>query len=571
MPVQGNVRERASCHFGRGIKVCRGPEPAGCRRSHTRERGWIAEMETLFSRPLSRLQGVREAFDSPYTGPTILLSLFAIAAVARLWDIGTTYELFIDEVTYTHIAQNIAAGEGLLLHGETFHLHPPAFFVGLAAAMLGLDLHGDDLAQAAIALRPIPAVIGALTPALVALLLHRVTASWPVAAAGGLLLAVDPFLIRFDSRVLLESQAMAFATAGFLVLVATQQREDDGKPVTWPAVAAGVLMLASLLTKETYAFVTVLPAVILLITGIVLKRRTLGIVLGSTIVGYVGYVLALLVTGQFEGWFEQKTRGIFRLLGLVQITGFNEAGSPSFVDRLMVNLGRFGVTYALIGLGVLATAWLSLLLYRGREVPGASGRGTTLLVIWAVCAQLHLAYALTLGTLEEQMFYLLLVTAVPVLSVAAAAMCDAEARATLPVLRHWSDHTLRTALVAAVGGAMLVNGFVWSQLQATSDDGYARLLEWAETELPAGSRLASTEELTQFIVDHVQVARLETGHEVRRFNADYVLLSTELLAQGYSSADTELLELVEDGDLVFRSQTRTLGSLEVHAVSALTP
>jgi hypothetical protein len=498
--------------------------------------------------------------------------LVLLAAFLRLWNVDSAYELFIDEVTYADIASSVAAGDGVRLHGEPFHLHPAAFFGSMAAVMQMLGLQGQPLAELAFGLRPLPALLGAATPALVALVVRRVTGSWWPAASAGLLLVVDPFLIRFDSRVLLEAQAMALAVGALLALLLAQERQDRGARVLPMAVLAGMLGLGSLLTKETYAFVTVLPVLALLVLGRVLSRRTSATVLAVSAAGYLAYVLAVASVGQLGEWFDQKTAGVQRLLGLLQITGFNEEGSPGFLDRVLANLASLLVTYGLIGLGLVATGWLVVMLVRGRPLPDEVSRpGVTLLVVWALCAHAHLGYALTIGTLEEQMFYLLVVTAVPVLAVAVHLLLPVAQWPARPgVLVRIPPRGTAAVVSLAVVGAVVLDGYTWWRLRSVPDDGYAQLLGWAETGLPDGSRVATTEETLQFLLDDTLVVRLETGAEVRDFGADYVLLVEELLEQGYSAADADLYAVTESGSLVHSSWTRTLGRLEVYDVSHVT-
>jgi hypothetical protein len=130
---------------------------------------------------------------------------------------------------------------------------------------------------------------------------------------------------------------MAAATAGFVLLLALQHRDRHGGRVLGQAILSGLLMAVALLTKETYATVTVLPVLVLLATGRGLRRRTAATVLATVLAIYAAYVLALLLAGQGDLWLEQKTSGVRRLLGLSQITGFNREGSVGFLERILAN------------------------------------------------------------------------------------------------------------------------------------------------------------------------------------------------------------------------------------------
>lgn len=527
------------------------------------------------------------------TRSVLVLAVLLAAAAVRLIGVTRTQELFIDEVTYTDLTVSVATGEGVRLHGESFHLHPPGLFLLLAAVVRGLGLQTADLAALTYDLRAVPALFGSVTAAAVALLVLRAARSRRAAACAGALLAVEPFLVRFDGRVLLEAQAMGFAAVGMLGLVWLLDRQGRGDEAVWPAVLVGQLLVASLLTKETYASVAVLPVLVLLLTGTVLHRRTSATVLASTVSSYLLYVLVLAVNGEAGAWFAAKTVGVRRLLGITQLTGFNaEAdGSASLVERVLAKLVDFALTYSLIGLGVLSALWLLLLLRRGAPLPDRPV--VVLLVLWSACAQLHLAYAVTFGTLEEQMFYLLVVTAVAVLLVAAV-LAVSETGPPLPfALERWAaaghrqagrhrsgrgtphrrERTPRAAVRALLADglavALVAGSATWVRAHTVPDDAYARFLAWAEVALPRGSRVATTDETTQFVLEDTRVLRLETGAEARAFRAQYVVVVTELVEQGYSRVDADLLGLVRQGRLVFSASGRTVGELQVYDVSSV--
>lgn len=501
----------------------------------------------------------------------VVVGLLLVAAGLRLYHLDRAYELFIDEVTYTDIARSVAVGDGVRLHEESFHLHPPGQFLVLAAVMRGLRLELRDLATLTYEMRFVPALFGSVIPAAVALVVRRATGRWAFALPAGLLLALEPFLIRFDSRVLLEAQAMAFATLGFLGLLVLARRAQAGTLRSWHAVPVGALMFASLFTKETYASVAVLPVLVLLVSGLVLPRRTTAHVLATTVSCYLAYVAVLVAMGESVNWIDSKTSGIQRLLGLSQVTGFNStAHSAGLVDRILANLASFGVTYSVIGLGVLSAAWLLVLLRRRRAVPGCDRDVVVLIVIWSLCAQVQLGYAVTLGTLEEQMFYVLVVTAVPAVGVAAAALLDVTAPVRPPLLGWLSRKAAVSLLCLALTVAVAADATVWWRIHTVRDDAYAQLLTWVRGNLPPTSRVIATDETAQFVLYDPVVIRLEKGADVREFRAQYVVVVTELLAQGYSRPDADLLDIVRRGRLVFEAKGRTVGALQVYDVSAIT-
>ena len=91
--------------------------------------------------------------ESPAIGPSTLRRLLhhrilwmvaigVVALLARLVALTTSNDIFIDEITYTNIARNLAHGHGVTLYGQPFFLHPPAAF-GLFALVIGVfGIHG---------------------------------------------------------------------------------------------------------------------------------------------------------------------------------------------------------------------------------------------------------------------------------------------------------------------------------------------------------------------------------------------------------------------------------------------
>ncbi|MCC3778439.1 glycosyltransferase [Streptomyces sp. UNOB3_S3] len=482
-----------------------------------------------------------------------LPALLALALALRLTSIGRSYDVHVDELYYTAISRHLADGQGPVFDGQFFALHPPALFALLAAFMRVTGRASGDLLHQVLDLRPVVAVTGALTVVAVTALLRRTVRS-PLALAAGLFLALDPFLNRFDSRVMLESQATAAAALGMLVLARTPAT-PRGRTAT--GVGAGLLFALAITTKEPYALGTFVPVTVLGLAAHGEVRRMRLTAAAVTVAGYAVYVVTVVATGNWAPWWAQKTDGIARALGIKQISGFNSAdGTVSFTDRLLVQLGQFAVPYALIALGTAATAWL--LWCRARR-PGifTVRPGRTLITAWAACTLLHLMYAVAVGTLEEQMFYPLVVT-----STAALAL-------TLDVLLR--SRTMATRTVAVLAAlALAANAVVWVRVHTRHDDALRRTLAWSRTHLPEGSVVAATDEGSSFVLPGARLADWRTTADLRRDRVDYLVLSTELVKQGYARIGTRLPGVLErEARLVHSEPGRTVGALRVYDVRAL--
>ena len=137
----------------------------------------------------------------------------------------------------------------------------------------------------------------------------------------------------------------------------------------------------------------------------------------STIVAVYGiYVAVVAANGQFRGLWEAKTYGVQRMLGLIQITGFHTAGGGNLSARLTGEARVFWTTYAILA---VAAAAALVVLRRG-------GHLQRMLGLLYCAAGVTLAYAVVLGTLEEQELYLLVVPSLLIIPVAATLMGDAS-------------------------------------------------------------------------------------------------------------------------------------------------
>ncbi|MFF4222478.1 glycosyltransferase [Streptomyces abikoensis] len=487
------------------------------------------------------------------TRAAVLGALFALSLALRLAGIGRSYDVHVDELYYTAISRHLADGQGPVFDGQFFALHPPALFALLAAFIRLTGRASGDLLHQVLDLRPVVAATGALTVVAVTALLRRAVRG-PLALLAGLFLALDPFLNRFDSRVMLESQATAAAALGMLVLARTPAT-PRGRVAT--GVGAGLLFALAVTTKEPYALGTFVPVTVLGITARGEARRIRLTAAAVTAAGYTVYVVTTAATGNWAPWWAQKTDGVARALGVKQISGFNsDDGSVTFTDRLFVQLGWFAVPYALIALGTAATAWLLWCHARRPELfTGHPGR--TLITAWAACTLLHLMYAMAVGTLEEQMFYPLVVTSTAALALAADVLLRSRGMATRAV-----------AVLAAL--ALTVNAVVWARVHTGHDDALRRTLAWSRAHLPEGSVVAATDEGASFVLPGARLADWRTTADLRRDRVDYLVLSTELVKQGYARIGSALPRVLErEARLVHSERGRTVGALRVYDVRAL--
>ncbi|WP_369141091.1 ArnT family glycosyltransferase [Modestobacter versicolor] len=497
----------------------------------------------------------------------LAIGLFAVALVARLLGISRTYELFLDEVTYAALTQSVSEGRGVLLHGELFFLHPPGWFVSTGLAFRG-QLADERLDQVAMALRPVNAVLGSITVALTVLVLRRLTDRKAIPLLIGVALALDPFLVKFDSRFLLESQAMVLTTGAVLVLARAPRSSQGARR---QGIAAGVLMAGAILTKEPYALITALPVAVMALVGAPPGRRVLVPAMVTTVAVYATYLGSLAARDELSLWWTAKTSGFSRLIGVSQETGFNAPGSPSLASRITELVEQFAGTYLLLAAGGVT---LGVLVVRGWASARYWSRSTVLLgvraaeparvvaVAWAASSYTYVAYAVLLGTLEEQAFYMV---------VAPTALCLCVIATTRTSASRTSGPNPARAFAVLLTAMVVANGLSWVVLHQRTDDGYAQLRDFLDDEVPDGSRISVTEETAQFTLPDYDVGNWTSLAELRENQVQYVLVAEALVQRGYGSARPGFLADVERiGDPVFEREVPTLGRLVLLDVQGAT-
>ncbi|MEU0201161.1 MULTISPECIES: phospholipid carrier-dependent glycosyltransferase [unclassified Streptomyces] len=472
-----------------------------------------------------------------------------LTGVIRLVGFGQTPDVFGDEVYYWHIGHSVESGGFPRYKGGLFFLHPPGYFY-LEGGWEQLFGSTADVISGVHQMRLLNVVLAMITAAVLVLLITRVTRSVPAAVAVGLVFAFDPFILRLNDRVLIETSMMLWILLGYLVLMPLT--ESDRQPrARSRAIAGGLLFGLAILTKDVASLITVLPLVAAaLFTW--RSRRSLPLLAAvSATVPYAIYVSVVAAAGHFDELWAVKTHGIRRLLGQVQETGFNAAGAPPLSQRVAEEMSNFGTTYALLVLGPPAVV---LILRRG-------DRAQRLLGLWYVSAGVALAYALLKGTLEEQALYMLLVPTIVVLAMAGVQLWEGRAER-----RRLRAGVARTATVLVLAGALAASGITYAQTRPRPDDGYAQLRQYMLDHVPTGSRIISTSGSVDLVLeDRYRIGRWRTPEDRARVRAAYVVASWRLIDQGYSPfTQRQARDLTRQGDLLFSFNGRTYGTVAVY-------
>jgi hypothetical protein len=490
-----------------------------------------------------------------------MVSVGVLALATRLIGLSTAYDVFIDETSYTNIARSVAQGRGATLYGLPFVLHPPAAFGLWGLSILALHLDGGTLSTL-LALRTVDALLGAATCVITLLLVDRM-ARRPVAVVAAVLIAVDPLAISFDSRVMLEAPAQLATVAMFLFIAWADATRDDARRRRMLFGAAGLAGGMAIATKETFGLVVLVTLATMVVTGWVITRRAAVKVIAVALSVYVLSIAADASAFGFSVWWNAKFVGALRLVGAVQITGFNSAQTHvSLLSRVVANSHQFGVTYALLAAGTfcaLGTLW-RLEPWYGRQLwREPSRRASVMVSLWTLVAASYLAYATLFGTIEEQMYYIVLLPSV-------VSICVWSVGWSAERTRRW-----RVTVTGLLAVALLIDLGVWGSIHFGRDDEYRQVVRWERTHVPVSAVVSTTDGTSQFLLTRGLIGQWSTVAQLKKHHVDYVVLATLLVDQGYGLARPGFERAVEHGGrLVFASNGVSDGSLRIYNVQAMT-
>jgi glycosyltransferase involved in cell wall biosynthesis len=516
----------------------------------------------------------------------------AIASAAALLAVGVStfavrallvqhaFEIHVDEPIYLRISQNVARFFSLTYGNHPFFLHPPLFFLIEAGYLRLLNPSGDPVQQV-IAVRYLAALFGALSGVLLFVLCRRLAGGWAAAAAAAMF-ALDPFIVRIDSRNFLEPSALFWVLLGLCATV----RVDRFR---WPVPAAGLAFGAALLTNEPTAMITLLPLGLCVLLRVAPLRQAAGTA-AVALAFYSLYPLTMIMSGNLGEFRQQKLAGLERFAGLMVTTGFNSKAGPSFLGAVTANLQDFGPTYVLLGLGALATLRLVF-----RRDPASR-----LVACWAGSAYALQAYAVVFGTNEEQYFYY-----VAVLAILAVVMAAKDILSRAPRVDVGASRTRLAVPLALLAAYLCLNGHVAADRHTTPDDGYRRMTAYLEANAAPGTPIASTTatdaellggpaDVHRYCLDQnsgpprpLQLCRgLQNGYTITDMalvtdesrsrakirdpqvllagHPRYVIVATRLVRENYAAANPELVRWLEvNAKLVFSFNSPSDGTLDV--------
>lgn len=484
------------------------------------------------------------------TWPHVLmvLAVFAVTFGLRVYRLGPTWDIHVDELTYLNISQTVLERLQVRLYGEAFYLHPPAYFFLEALALKILHPVGDVIQQI-YAARYLNVFLGALSAVLLYLIGQRL-AGWKAGLTAAALFALDPFAVQTNSRTLLETSAVFWVLLGLWLLFRAAQRGHFRRR---DIVGTGLAFGLALLTKDMLVFLTLLPLGVCLLGQWVVPRRVAGWTFLTAVLTYLPYPLTVVLVGDGRLFLDEKFSGLSRFLGTTKTTGFKRTEGPSLTQALADNLQTFGTTYLLVVVGVVAV----VLLWRGRTDQPLR----RLLALWVSSAYVLLGFAVLIGTLEEQFFYYLTVPVMLAVSVAYWSWRSAQSETG----RRRSATAF--ALVAAVFGGWTL--WIWTGIHLNPSNGYQTLRAYLSQHVPRNSRISTLTQESVFLTRGYSTGVWKDPAALQNSQVQYVILSTQQVARGYGYATPALKTWLDDHARLLTSvPSRSYGRLNLYRLPA---
>jgi hypothetical protein len=481
----------------------------------------------------------------------------AVTLVTRLALHRGGFDLYGDEIIYTALGRSVISGGFPRFEGGIFFLHGPAFLY-LEAGWARLTGGPNNLIAWVYSMRMLNSLFAGGTAVVMVLLGTRVS-SLRAGAAAGALFAADPFCIRQNDRVLLETSMMFWVLLGYLFFVSLVNKEPAKRDWMY-AVGAGVLFGCAVLTKDEGALITVFPLVVAAIFGWGARRPWTLLTIGTAAAVYGVYVIVVAANGYFTLFWQTKTFGIQRLLGLIQITGFHSVGGGDLWARINSEAGVFWTTYFAVA---LAGPMMLLVLRYGSSRPRLLGLVYT-------AAALTLAYAVVFGTLEEQELYLLVLPSLLIIPVAIAELSRRRRPASETTPRWHARRVPAVAMITALAVTLGLNTATYVQWLRQPDNAFVRLYEYVTTHIPKGTALGAVSgdiDTLDGLGGAYQVGYWSTPAALSAAHAKYLVVLWASVTDGYSYlSPAQVDRLVGHDRPVFSAWGRTNGHVVLYRV-----
>lgn len=471
-----------------------------------------------------------------------LLAIFAV--VVRLIAIHM-YDLQIDEITYAHFAQTIDAGElPRDFNGQAFFLHPPGYFAMLAV-WRAIFWHGGSIFAQYTVLRELNIYLSGLSVLAMFGLGKVVTKSNKLGLLAAGLFSIDPFLIRQNTRGLMETATMLWLLVGLWMLMRNLQKPAVTK-LAW--LSTGFVFGLAMVTKDVAINFLILMFALMAWRKVGPAKKAFRYIIPTAIIPYGIWIAIVAGSGYIGPFISQKTLGIRRFLGVVQITGFNAANAPSKSGTIMQTIPHYASSYGIMGLGAAASIWLLFSKDIDRRRWGCVGTAATLL----------LAYLYVGGTFEEQYLYYMMVP-----SIISVIVGFIDLWHVVPA--NWHRLMRFLAIFGILGTVIFSIASYAINMAAAPANGWQTTITWVDNNVPADSTICTYGQGDFLLSGHgLNVCDYGTMAALKANKVQYIIVSEKLTDSNYEPLSPSLYAQVQKiSTRVFRYTSADSGTFDV--------
>jgi hypothetical protein len=454
------------------------------------------------------------------------------------------YDLHIDEVTYTRFAQTIDAG--MLprdFNGQAFFLHPPGYFAMLAF-WRAIFWHGGNIFAQYTLLRTMNIFLAGLTVLCMFGLTKLVTRSNKLALLAAAIFTIDPFLIRQNTRSLMETATMLWLLIGLWLLLRNIQKPSATR-LAW--LGTGFMFGLAFITKDVAANFTILMFALMAIRKVGPPRRAFRYLIPGALAPYSVWLAIVAISGYSGAFIEQKTVGVRRFFGLVQITGFNATNSPSKSGTLLQTIPHYASSYGIMALGAAAACWLLLSKDPHRRRWGCIGTAATLL----------LGYLYVGGTFEEQYLYYLMVP-----SIISVIVGFVELWQVVPAAYH---RLIKALAIIGVLGVMAFGTISYAINVPKTSTGWQTTIAWVDKNVPPNSTISVFGQGQFLLGGHgFNIGGWPTMSAIQSHHVQYIIVSEKLTYSNYEPINASTFAQVKKvSTIAFRYNSPDSGVFDV--------
>ena len=430
-------------------------------------------------------------------------ALFVLAFFLRVWRLSSAPDIFGDEVLYVDIAVKLPQYGQLMAFGAPWFVHPPLFYMLQSTFFQFLGIKGVTLSNVFNS-RLTSAFYSSLTVLVVFALVTKVS-NIKIGAISAVVLAFEPYALKYSRLGLLESAVILFVTLALYMYYSADAGQNAKK-----FLFGGVFFGLALLTKELAFYVLVVLVVWVLLMRFVTKthfnvKGTL-IFVSTGVLMYLGYVAWALYTDA-PAFLSANSLLLQRAVGIVRNTGYTAPNYPSFMSDLVSSMNLYLMTYLLVALSAVSCVYL---LYRYRD------RAAVMFTSWFVGSVIFFE---GIGIHNPQFFTYLTVPAAVVSGYTLGKLALEPHKLTLRLKK------LSYAAVLLLIVVVSYNAFVWYTADGTgSDTAVAQSVRWIQANVPSGEKIWSAYSYQYFLpqdtvydIGSLHNLKLMKGQEIHYF------------------------------------------------------